>query len=98
MQPSVRRFIFEDVDDFADQLSSWTVKPIQLTMGALRLGFSTLAFEDVAVSRLECNQQVADHLCMDPSWLLIVIQLTPQCWDSYEAPPSSVTLIAPGSD
>ena len=98
MHLSVRRFLFDDVDDFGAQLSSWTVRPLQLTSGALRVGFSTLAFEDVAVSRLECNQQVADHLYMDPSWLLIVVQLTPQRWNSYEAPPSSVAVIAPGND
>ena len=60
MHLSVRRFLFDDVDDFGAQLSSWTVRPLQLTSGALRVGFSTLAFDDVVVSRLECNQQVAD--------------------------------------
>ncbi|WP_164455107.1 AraC family transcriptional regulator [Thiorhodococcus minor] len=94
----VRSVLWDDVDDFGAQLSNWTVRPLQLTSGALRVGFSTLAFEDLAVSRLDCNQQLADHLCMDPSWLLIVVQLTPQRWNSCEAPPSSVAVIAPGSD
>ena len=96
--PSILRTVFEDIDDFANQLSSFAVNPVQLTRGALRIGLSTLAFEDVAISRLECNQQVADRLYMDPSWLLIIIQLTPQRWGSYEAPPSSLTLITPDSD
>jgi len=98
VQPLVRTFTLEDVEDLGDQLSGWSIEPVQLSPGGLRLGFATLGFEDVAISRIECNQQVADHLCMDPSWLLVIIQLTPQRWDSHEAPPSSLVLIAPGSD
>ncbi len=95
---SVLRTVCEDVHEFADRLAQFTVNPVQLTAGTLRIGFSTLGFEDIAVARLECNQQIADRLYMDPSWLLIVIQLTPQRWGLCEAPPYSLTLIAPGSD
>jgi AraC-like DNA-binding protein len=98
MSPSVQAFTFEDVDDYADHVSSFTVKPLQLTLGPLRLGFSTLRFEDVAVSCIDSNQKLVDHLCMDPSWLMVVIQLTPERWNSHEAPPSSLVVVAPGSD
>jgi AraC family ethanolamine operon transcriptional activator len=90
--------VFEDVDDFAEQLSGLTVRPVQLTSGCLRIDMSNLVFEDLIISRLESNQRVADQLYMDPSWMLVVVQLTPQRWSSYEAPPSSLTIIAPGSD
>lgn len=95
---SVHRHVFEDVDDFADQLSGWAVRPVQLTSGSLRIDMSNLTFEDLVISRLESNQRVADQLYMHPSWMLVVIQLTPQRWNSYQAPPSSLTIIAPGSD
>ena len=98
MQPLVRTFMFDDAEDLGDQLSGWSIEPVQLSPGGLRLDFATLGFEDLAISHIQCNQQVPDHLCMYPSWLLVILQLTPRRWDSYEAPPSSLVLIARGSD
>ena len=98
MKPAILQLNCKDIDEFVEEVPALNVQPIQLTRGDLRIGLVSLDFGDVVVSELSCNQQVADKVYIGPSWLLVVIQCTPQRWNSCEAPPNSLTLIRPDSD
>ena len=86
MRCSHEEQLFHDIDQFRAHMWRLEIEPLQLSRGRLELGFSTLAFEDLAITRLDCNRKVSDRLHMDPSWLLLVVQLAPQRWGAHEAP------------
>lgn len=89
---------FHDIDQLRENLKAAEIEPIQLSRGRLNLGFSSLAFEDVVITRIECNRKVSDRFHMDADWLLLVVLMTPQQWDSLLAPPESLVVIAPGTE
>ncbi|NNJ97760.1 MAG: AraC family transcriptional regulator [Gammaproteobacteria bacterium] len=90
--------LFHDIDQFRAHMWRLDIEPLQLSRGRLELGFATLAFEDLAITRLDCNRKVSDRLHMDPSWLLLVVQLAPQRWGAQVAPAESLTVIAPDTE
>ena len=98
MRCSYEEQLFHDIDQFREHMWRLDIDPLQLSRGRLELGFSTLAFEDLALSRLDSNRKVGDRLHMDPSWLLLVVQLTPQRWGALVAPAESLTVIAPDAE
>lgn len=89
---------FHDIDQFRAHFRTAEIEPVQLSRGRLNLGFASLAFEDIVVTRIDCNRKVSDRFHMDPDWLLLVILLTQQQWDQLEAPPGSLVVIAPGTE
>jgi AraC-like DNA-binding protein len=98
MDGKLERHLFHDIDQFRAHLLTQDIEPIQLSMGRLNLGFASLAFDDMVITRLDCNRKVADRLCMDPSWLLLAVLLAPQRWGAYMAPADSLVVIAPGTE
>jgi len=90
--------LFHDIDQFRAHLWRLEIEPLQLSCGRLKLGFATLGFEDLAISRLDCNRKVSDRLHMDPSWLLLVVLLAPQRWGAHVAPAESLAVIAPDAE
>ena len=92
------KYVFHDIDQFTEHLSTQDIEPIQLSRGRLNLGFASLGFEDVVITRLNCNRQVSDRLHMDPSWLLLVLLLAPQRWGAHVAPADTLVVIAPDSE
>jgi AraC-like DNA-binding protein len=90
--------LFHDIDQFRAHMRNLDIAPLQLSSGRLELGFASLAFEDLAITRLDCNRKVSDRLHMDPSWLLLVLQLVPQRWGAQVAPAESLTVIAPDTE
>jgi AraC-like DNA-binding protein len=90
--------LFHDTDQFREHLWPLEIEPIQLSVGRLKLGYASLAFNDVAITRIDCNRKVSDRVHMDPAWLLLVLQLTPQRWGAHVAPPESLVVIAPGTE
>jgi AraC family ethanolamine operon transcriptional activator len=90
--------LFHDIDQFRAHLWTQEIEPIQLSGGRLNLGFASLAFEDVVIARLDCNRKVSDRFHMDPSWLLLVVLLTPQRWGAHVAPAESLVVIAPDTE
>lgn len=98
MQCSFDEIRFHDIDQFRAHFRTAEIEPIQLARGRLDLGLASLAFEDIVVSRIDCNRKVSDRFHMDPEWLLLVVLLTKQQWDNLEAPPESLVVIAPGTE
>jgi AraC-like DNA-binding protein len=98
VNPSFLHLSCDDIDEFAEEIPALSVEPIQLSRGHLHIDLLSLDFGDVVVSEMNCNQQVADRIYIDPSWLLIVFQRTLERWNSCEVPPNSLTLIRPDSD
>jgi AraC family ethanolamine operon transcriptional activator len=94
----VELYRFNDIDALGEHLSGWKIEPVQLSAGELDLTLATLKMSDIAVSAIACNRLVADRAGIDPNWLQVVLLLAPQRWNGYEAPPSSLVLLAPGSD
>lgn len=90
--------LFHDIDQFRAHIWTQDIEPIQLSGGRLNLGFSSLAFGDVAVTRLGCNRKVTDRLHMDASWLLLVVLLAPQRWGARVAPSESLVVVAPDTE
>ena len=90
--------LFHDTDQFREHLWPPEIEPVQLSVGRLNLGYASLAFDDVAITRIDCNRKVSDRVHMDPNWLLVVLQLTPQRWGAHVAPPESLVVIAPGTE
>ena len=90
--------LFHDIDQFRAHLWTQEIEPIQLSGGRLNLRFSSLGFEDVVITRLDCNRKVSDRLHMDPSWLLLVVQLAPQRWGANVAPAETLVVISPATE
>ncbi len=90
--------LFHDIDQFRAHLSTLEIAPIQLSCGRLSLEFASLGFEDVVINRIGCNRKVSDRVHMDPSWLLLVVLLTPQRWGAQVAPSDSLVVIAPDTE
>ena len=98
MRCSYEEQLFHDIDQFRAHMWRLDIEPLQLSRGRLELGFASLAFEDLAITRLDSNRKVSDRLHMDPSWLLLVVQLAPQRWGAQVAPANSLTVIAPDTE
>ena len=98
MNPTFVNLDFMDIDKFAEEVPALSIEPMQLTRGPLQIALVSLNFGDIAITELSCNQQVADRIYIDPDWLLVVFQCTPQRWNSCESPANSLTLIRPDSD
>jgi AraC-like DNA-binding protein len=97
VNPIILKLGFKDIDEFAEEVPALDIEPIQLSRGQLQVDLVSVNFGDIAISELSCNQQVADRIYIDPDWLLVVFQFSPQRWNSCESPPNSLTLIRPDS-